>query len=188
MAYDRVIDSEKFNAALAHTADAIRAKTGNTALIPWNENTGFANAVNSIGGEDGGADDGALAKVMLADMIENDTEFEVVEENANVIGQYAFYGKKISLCDVRASKIKANAFSSASSLKVLILRYDGVAELANTNAITSSGLYDMDGDAEYGGKMYVPEKYISQYTSATNWSSVLNGSIELLPIEGSEYE
>ena len=188
MAYDRVIDSAKFNAALAHTADAIRAKTGNTALIPWNENTGFANAVNSIGGEDGGVDDGALEKVMLADMIENDETFEVVDANATVIGQYAFYNKKISLCDVYASAIKSNAFGSASELKVLILRYDGVVNLSNTNAITSSGLYDMDGDAEYGGKMYVPEKYIPQYTSATNWSSVLNGSIELLPIEGSEYE
>lgn len=188
MAYDKVIDSVKFEAALTSTADAIRAKTGNTAPIPWNQKTGFANAINDIGGEDGDVDDGTAANVALAAMIENDEAFEVVDKNAKVIGQYAFHGKKITLCDVYASDIKANAFSTAWDLKVLILRYDGVVKLSNTNAITSSGLYDIDGDAEYGGKMYVHEKYVSQYTSATNWSSVLNGSIELLPIEGSDYE
>ena len=48
MAYDKVIDSAKLDAAMTATADAIRAKTGGTANLAWNESTGFKNAVEAI--------------------------------------------------------------------------------------------------------------------------------------------
>ena len=48
MSYDKVIDSAKLDAAMNATADAIRAKTGGTADIPWNESTGFASAISAI--------------------------------------------------------------------------------------------------------------------------------------------
>lgn len=48
MPYDKLIDSAKLDAAMNASADAIRAKTGGTADIPWDESTGFANAISGI--------------------------------------------------------------------------------------------------------------------------------------------
>jgi len=48
MAYDKVIDSAKLDTAITATADAIRAKTGGTAKLAWNESTGFASDVGGI--------------------------------------------------------------------------------------------------------------------------------------------
>lgn len=48
MAYDKLIDSAKLDAAMNATADAIRAKTGDTADIPWDESNGFADAISGI--------------------------------------------------------------------------------------------------------------------------------------------
>jgi len=45
MAYDKIIDSAKLDAAMTATADKIRAGTGNTAKIPWDESNGFADSV-----------------------------------------------------------------------------------------------------------------------------------------------
>lgn len=51
MAFDKLIDSAKFDAAITASADAIRAKTGDTAKIPWNETTGFSSAISQIKGK-----------------------------------------------------------------------------------------------------------------------------------------
>lgn len=48
MAYDKIIDSAKLDAAMGATADAIRAKTGKADSIPWDESTGFADELNAI--------------------------------------------------------------------------------------------------------------------------------------------
>lgn len=48
MAYDTVIDKTRHQAACKATADAIRGKTGNTAKLTWDPDTGFKNAVNAI--------------------------------------------------------------------------------------------------------------------------------------------
>lgn len=48
MAYDKVVDSAKLDAGMTATANAIRAKTGGTSAIPWEETTGFADAVGDI--------------------------------------------------------------------------------------------------------------------------------------------
>lgn len=48
MAIDKAIDSGKLNGAMTSTADAIRAKTGDSAVIPWDESKGFADAVAAI--------------------------------------------------------------------------------------------------------------------------------------------
>ena len=48
MGYDRLVDSAKHDAALTATANAIRAKSGNTAKISWNATTGFASAIAAI--------------------------------------------------------------------------------------------------------------------------------------------
>lgn len=51
MAYDKVVDSAKLNSAITASADAIRAKTGDTAKIAWDESTGFSSAISEIKGK-----------------------------------------------------------------------------------------------------------------------------------------
>ena len=48
MAYDKLIDSAKLDAAVTATADAIRMKSRDYGPKTWDENTGFANAVAGI--------------------------------------------------------------------------------------------------------------------------------------------
>ena len=57
MAFDNVIDSEKLESEITATANAIRAKTGETSKIRWEENTGFATAVNAITTGGGSSED-----------------------------------------------------------------------------------------------------------------------------------
>lgn len=48
MPYDKLVDSAKLDAAMTATADAIRAKTENTAKISWDETSGFASAIEAV--------------------------------------------------------------------------------------------------------------------------------------------
>ena len=48
MAFDKVVDSAQLNGAMTATADAIRAKTSESASIAWSLATGFADAINAI--------------------------------------------------------------------------------------------------------------------------------------------
>lgn len=50
MAVKKVVDSERLDGAMTATADAIREKTSGTEPIPWNTDTGFAEAVAGITG------------------------------------------------------------------------------------------------------------------------------------------
>ncbi len=51
MSYDKIVDSAKLDAAMKASADAIRAKTGDTAKIAWDESTGFSSAISEIKGK-----------------------------------------------------------------------------------------------------------------------------------------
>ncbi len=48
MPFDKVVDSAKLDAEMAATAAAIRAKTGKTDTIPWEDQTGFAGELNAL--------------------------------------------------------------------------------------------------------------------------------------------
>ena len=50
MAYDKVVDSTALETAIAATANAIREKTGDTALLEWVASKGFADAIAGISG------------------------------------------------------------------------------------------------------------------------------------------
>lgn len=50
MPYDKLVDSAQLDNAITQTANAIRAKTGSAGLIDWNIDTGFADAIGSLGG------------------------------------------------------------------------------------------------------------------------------------------
>ena len=52
MAYDKVIDSIKFDEALTYTANRIRVKTDSTDLITWDVSKGFGDAIDSITSQD----------------------------------------------------------------------------------------------------------------------------------------
>lgn len=51
MSYDKIVDSAKLDAAMTASAAAIRAKTGGTEKIAWNETTGFSSAIAQIKGK-----------------------------------------------------------------------------------------------------------------------------------------
>lgn len=52
MAYDKVIDSIKFDEALTYTANRIRVKTDSTDLITWDTSKGFGDVIDSITSQD----------------------------------------------------------------------------------------------------------------------------------------
>ena len=54
MGTKKIVDAERLNGAMTASADAIRAKTGGTAAIPWDMDTGFAGTIGTIptGGSD----------------------------------------------------------------------------------------------------------------------------------------
>lgn len=73
MAYDKVVDSAKLDAALTATADAIRAKGGSEDEIEWNETAGFAGAVSEIKASEG--PDTSLKMVYAANSADNYLQF-----------------------------------------------------------------------------------------------------------------
>jgi len=75
MAYDKVVDSAKLDGAISATADAIRSKTGKSDAIPWDDDTGFADAVRDIetGGGSGSPDYNLPYASKLTSMFEGAT-------------------------------------------------------------------------------------------------------------------
>lgn len=65
MAYDKAVDSAALDAAITYTAQRIRAKTGDAALLPWNAAKGLGDAVDAI--QAGGGVDLAAVEVYVAD-------------------------------------------------------------------------------------------------------------------------
>lgn len=81
----------------------------------------------------------------------------------------------------KCPRITGAAFVGCSSLKNLILRYDGVCDLYSTDAFANTP-FRTEGS---GCKVYVPQSYVASYSAATNWHSL---KCEFVAIEGSEYE
>lgn len=194
MAYDKVIDSSKLNSAMTATANAIRGKTGGTSQIAWNESTGFASAVETIEVGDGDAEN--VVKQFLDTGVE-----EIVNTTATQVRGYCFYGHPLKKADFgsKLKYIRHHAFYGCTDLKTLILRRNGVVALATKNAFDGTNFYDpsyepgdplfdYDTDEFLYGTLYVPAAYIEAYKSDSAWSQMLNGSVQVLAIEGSEYE
>ena len=60
MAYDKVVDSAQLETAITATANAIREKTGDAALLQWLEDKGFADAIAAIEAGGGSGGDGGV--------------------------------------------------------------------------------------------------------------------------------
>jgi len=90
------------------------------------------------------------------------------------------------LLSAGSNKVPQQFWYGCTNFKVLIIRETaGVAALANINAFTNTPF----ASGKAGGTLYVPQSLLSQYTQATNWSTILgypNNSIQA--IEGSIYE
>lgn len=75
-------------------------------------------------------------------------------------------------------------FMANAGASTLILRYNGVVPLGHIGSLPTK--FQSNGT---GGTLYVPQAQISNYQSATNWSTVLGyANNQILPIEGSIYK
>lgn len=97
---------------------------------------------------------------------------------------YTFYKDTALECfDGAINRIRQGDFQDCNSLKVLVLRYDGVVELQHVNNLT--------GTTVTNGELivYVPAKCLEAYKTATNWSTKYTaGNLAFVAIEGSVYE
>ena len=87
------------------------------------------------------------------------------------------------------ASLSTNFYALASNktgvLDTLCLRSSTMVTLAGTDWIARTP-FASDGS---GGTLFVPASLVSQYTQATNWSTILGyANNQILPIEGSIYE
>lgn len=83
MAYDKVVDSAALDAAMTHTANRIRNKTGSTNQIAWDSAKGFGDAVDAIS-SGGGNPFEAFESLQSFALSENSTITELVANISNV--------------------------------------------------------------------------------------------------------
>jgi hypothetical protein len=103
------------------------------------------------------------------------------------IGNYAFY-----FCSALASVILPSVtnigqatFSWCSNLKVLVLGSKTLCPLTNKSTFNQTPF----AEGKAGGTVYVPQALITEYQTATNWSTLYAaGTCNFVAIEGSEYE
>jgi hypothetical protein len=96
----------------------------------------------------------------------------VLPDNVTTLGGTYVFGACSSLTSAdmgMVTNITANTFNNCKSLKTVILRKtDSVVTLANVNAFTTAS-YNTKPDFA----VYVPRSLISNYESASNWSTML---------------
>ena len=81
--------------------------------------------------------------------------------------------------------IATSAFANLPSFDTLVLHCTKVVSLSNVNAFTGTPF----ASGGSGGKVYVPQRFIEGFKTATNWSVLYEaGTCEFVAIEGSEYE
>lgn len=86
-----------------------------------------------------------------------------------------------------ATTLNANGFQNCRVLQTLILRKsDGIVPLGNVSAFQNTPMRGYNG---LTGEIFVPQALISDYQTASNWSTIYaEGYCTFMPIEGSEYE
>ncbi len=103
-------------------------------------------------------------------------------------GQALFSGSSVlEFVDYGSGNVvQPNTFLNCKALTTIVIRHTSrVPTLLNINAF--SGTPFAQGGT--GGKIYAPSAWLEQYKTATNWSVLFGyGTVELVALEGSEYE
>lgn len=93
--------------------------------------------------------------------------------------------RSLKTVDVRAKNLPRYMFENSSALDTMILRNSAICILDNISAFNGTPF----ASGGSGGTLYVPQARITEYTQATNWSTILGyANNQILPIEGSIYE
>lgn len=94
-----------------------------------------------------------------------------------------FKGTKIDLS--KLATFGANLFNNSNNMNVLVVRNSTRVTLGNINAFQNTPF----ASGKAGGTLYVPSTLISEYQTATNWSTILGyTNNNIVAIEGSQYE
>lgn len=107
--------------------------------------------------------------------------------NRLAFGGYAFQGcSSLKLVELGEHNNNLN-FSGLPNapLEILIIRGNNVHTITD-EALNGSSYFKQGG---LGGKLYVPQALIETYKTTSGWSTFYGyGTMQILPIEGSEYE
>lgn len=111
MAYDKVVDSAALDAAMTHTANRIRNKTGGADQIAWDSAKGFGDAVDAITG----GDEDAIIQRTISGTYSND--------RITTVGACTFLGcQALTAIDLpNVTQVNRNAFESCVRLSTINL-------------------------------------------------------------------
>lgn len=96
------------------------------------------------------------------------------------------HNEQLEVCDFKyATRFTGSMFISNTMMDTLILRQNSVVSLTAITGFNNTPF----ANGKAGGTLYVPQALISDYQSATNWSTILGyTNNQILAIEGSAYE
>ncbi len=109
----------------------------------------------------------------------------IVLPKMTTTGTYLLEWVKATLDFTALSQLVTNSLRSWYGPTLILRKSDAICTLNATGAFTGT-VFASGGT---GGTLYVPQVLISDYQSATNWSTILGyENNQILPIEGSIYE
>ena len=152
MAYDKVVDSAALDAAMTHTANRIRNKTGGTDQIAWDSAKGFGDAVDAIS-SGGGNPFEAFESLQSFELSNNSTITEFVANIPNVTTlRYSFavsFANPLKRIELTVSnKLTDVSFMLSNmasySLNEIVFKGDfsKVKNVANAFSCTGTGIND----------------------------------------------
>ena len=182
MAYDKVVDSAALDAAMTHTANRIRNKTGGTDQIAWDSAKGFGDAVDAIS-SGGGNPFEAFESLQSFELSNKSTITEFVANIPNVTTlRYSFpvsFANPLKRIELTVSnKLTDVSFMlgnvASDSLNEIVFKGDfsKVKNVATAFACTGTGISD------------ALKKIVGlDFTSVTNASNVFEARRGLTDIE-----
>ena len=133
MAFDKVIDSTQLDAAMTHTANCIRNKTGGTDQITWDSAKGFGDAVDAI--SSGGGNPFEAFEYLEAFKLSNNlTTTEFVANIPNVTSLYN------SFANVRSTPLSRIELTVSNKLTDISRMFSNVAAHSLTEMVFKGDL------------------------------------------------
>lgn len=184
MAFDTVVDKAQLEGAITASANAIREKTGSTEMIPWDANTGFADAISAI--EAGGGGEAVRAKkpvVLEVEKITSNTYDGSTSYTNEVFVMIDIYPQsggtvKVTYGDLTKTITDDGTSAEPSAQQVYFGTFHGVSDEVETPA---SGTLTIEG--EYGAFAMSRFKKSSKDTAYNNCvTNIISfGEIEFIP-------